>query len=65
MSGSTCSGTLYQTTGPAFGTTFDASQVHSSAVGTAIVSFIDANNAIVSYTVNGLAGTKTITRQLF
>jgi hypothetical protein len=65
MSGSTCSGTLYQTTGPAFGTPFDASQVHNSAVGTAIVSFIDANNAIVSYTVNGLAGTKTITRQLF
>ena len=32
---------------------------------TAIVSFVDANNAVLSYTVDGVSATKTITRQLF
>ena len=65
VNGSGCSGTLYATTGPAFGPTFDPNQVHAASVGSAIVSFIDANNAVLSYTVNGVQGTKTITRQLF
>jgi len=65
MSGSSCSGTLYRTTGPAFGPTFNPSQVQAVAAGTVSVNFTDANNAILSYTVDGVSATKTVTRQLF
>ena len=65
MSGSTCSGTLYRTTGPVFGPTFNSSQVRATVAGTAIVSFIDANNAVLSYTVDGVSETRSVTRQLF
>src|SRR5205807_4107411 len=34
VSGSNCSGTLYRTTGPAFGPTFDPSRVQVSTAGT-------------------------------
>jgi hypothetical protein len=65
MSGSSCSGTLFRTTGPAFGPTFNTSLVHATAAGTITVDFTDANNAIVNYTVDGVSASKTITRQLF
>ncbi len=65
MSGSSCSGTLYRTTGPPFGPTFDPNRVHATAVGSVIVSFIGANDAVLSYTIGGVTATKTITRQLF
>jgi hypothetical protein len=65
ISGSGCSGTLYATTGPAFGATFDPNQVHVTSVGTVTVNFTDPNNATLNYTVNGVSGTKNITRQLF
>ena len=65
VSGSACTGTLYQTTGPAFAATFDPSLVHATAVGTATVDFSDANNATLSYTVNGTTSSKRITRQRF
>ncbi|MCP6769076.1 hypothetical protein NL529_29945, partial [Klebsiella pneumoniae] len=59
VSGSSCSGTLYRTTGPPFGPTFNPTQVQVSTAGNVIVSFIDANNAVLSYTVNGVTATKT------
>ena len=65
MSGSGCSGTLYRTTGPPFGPPLDPTKVQAFAVGTAIVSFFDANNAVLSYTVDGASASTTITRQLF
>jgi hypothetical protein len=65
VNGSSCSGSLYRTTGPAFGPTFNPSQVQAFSVGSAIVSFIDANDAVLSYTVDGVSATKTITRQAF
>ena len=65
VSGSSCSGTLYRTTGPAFGPPLDPAKVQAFAVGSAIVSFIDANNAVLSYTVDGVSASKTITRQIF
>ena len=65
MNGSSCSGTLYSTTGPPLGPTFDSSQVKVATAGSVIVSFIDANNAVLSYTVGTVTATKTITRQLF
>lgn len=63
--GSGCSGTAYSTTGPPLGPTFDATAVHATSVGTIAVTFIDANNASVTYTINSVAGTKAITRQTF
>ena len=65
VSGSSCSGSIYRTTGPAFGPTFDPTKVQAILVGSAIVSFIDANDAVLSYTVDGVSGTKTIARQVF
>ena len=65
MKGSSCSGPLYRTLGPAFGPTFDPKQIQVISVGSAIVSFVDANNAVLSYTVDGVSATKTITRELF
>jgi len=64
VNGSSCSGALYSTTGPPFGPTFSGS-IHVATAGSVIVSFIDANDAVLSYTVGGVTATKTITRQLF
>lgn len=62
----TYTGTLYQTTGPAFNTTpFDASKVTRTAVGIATFTFTDEFNGTFSYTVNGVSGSKAITRQLY
>ena len=65
VSGSSCSGSLYTTTGPPFGPTFDPTKVQAQLAGSAVLSFIDANNAVLSYTVGTTTATKTITRQLF
>jgi hypothetical protein len=65
VSGNSCAGTLYRTTGPPFGPTFDPNAVHAISVGTVSLSFTDANNATLSYTVDGVSGTKSITRQTF
>jgi len=59
-------GTLAQTTGPAYDTVpFDPAQVTSSSVGSATLSFSNANNGTFSYVVNGIMQSKAITRQLF
>ena len=63
--GSACSGTLYRTTGPAFSTGFDPHSVQVFTVGTATVTFTDANSAVLNYTVDGVSGTKNMTRELF
>jgi len=65
VSGASCSGKLYRATGPAFGPAFDALQVHAIEAGTVTLSFSDANHATLTYTVNGVAATKAIARQLF
>jgi hypothetical protein len=65
VSGSSCSGSLFRTTGPAFGPPLDPTKVQAFAVGSVIVSFVDANNATLSFTVDGVTATKLITRQLF
>jgi hypothetical protein len=65
VAGSACSGTLYRTTGPAFGNSFDPTRVQVTTAGTVSMSFIDANNATLTYTVNGVQETKFITRQVF
>jgi serine protease len=62
----TYSGTLYQTRGPAFdAATFDPAAVTSAPVGVATLTLTDANDGTFSYTVNGIAQSKTVTRQAF
>jgi hypothetical protein len=62
---SACSGTLYRTTGPGFGPTFDASQVRVFEAGTVSIAFTNGDNGIITYTVDGVTATKALTRQLF
>lgn len=62
----TYGGTLYQTTGPGFQEVpFSSAKVATAPVGNATFAFTDGNNGTFSYTVNGLAGSKPITRQLY
>jgi serine protease len=62
----TYTGTWFQTHGPAFNAMpFDPTQVTRTAVGTGTLTFIDANDATFTYTVNGITQTKAITRQVF
>ena len=65
MSGSSCAGTLFRTVGPPLGPTFNTNLVQATPAGTVLVIFTDANNAILSYTVDGVSATKPIKRQLF
>jgi hypothetical protein len=65
VSGSSCSGTLYRTTSAPFGPTYDPSLFKVFTAGSVIVSFVDANDAVLSYTVDGVTATKTIARQVF
>ncbi len=60
------SGTLYQTTGPAFNAMrFDPALVVRAAVGSGTLTFDDAGNATFAYTVHGSEHVKAITRQVF
>jgi len=63
---STFTGGLFRTTGPAFNASpWDPSKVAATQVGTATFTFDDANTGTFSYTVNGVAQSKSITRQVF
>jgi len=65
-SSGTCNGSLYEVTaGPFLGVPFDPTKVHVNQVGTLQVSFTDANNATMTYTVNGVSRTVGIVRQVF
>jgi serine protease len=60
------SGQLIRTAGPAFSAVpFNPALVTRTVVGTATLSFADGNSATLAYTVNGVAQSKQITRQLF
>lgn len=66
--GNGCNGTLYRASGPAgptSGLAFDPSKMRTVAVGTIDVTFTDANNASMTYTVDGRSAAKTMTRQIF
>ena len=64
--GSVFTGTLYRTTGPAFDAVpFDPAAVVRTPVGTATFTFGDGANATFAYTVDGIAQTKSITREVF
>ena len=55
-------GQIIKTTGPAFSTFVPGSAVQTQVVGTASISFTDANNGTFTYTLNGVTQTKNITR---
>ncbi len=62
----TYEGTLYRTTGPAYGAArFDPAAVVATEVGHASFAFADGNDGTFRYTVNGVSQTKAITRQIF
>ncbi|QJR11732.1 hypothetical protein DSM104443_02814 [Usitatibacter rugosus] len=62
VTGNGCAGTLYKVTGPPLASNFDTSQVVSTPVGNITLAFDNANDATLSYTVNGVSGTKRISR---
>jgi hypothetical protein len=60
------SGQLARTRGPAFDAVpFDPSKVTRTPVGTATFTFADGNHATFAYTVNGVAQSKAIVREVF
>lgn len=61
----TFSGTLNRFTGPAYNEAFDAGMVAYAAVGNATLSFVSATEATLSYTVNGVMQTKSLSRLSF
>jgi hypothetical protein len=62
--GNTYTGKLYRTTGsPWLGVPYDATKLKASEAGTMSVKFLDGNIADMTYTLNGVTQTKTITRQ--
>jgi hypothetical protein len=67
-SSSTYGGTLYRTSAaarPFLGRTFDPGAVGNVAVGTLTLRFFGTTSATMSYTLDGVSGTKAITRQPF
>ena len=58
-------GSLFTTAGPPFTAPFNPGQVESRQVGSATITFSDANNGVFSYSVDGVSGAKSITRQPF
>jgi hypothetical protein len=65
-SGNTYSGALYSVRGtPVIGGRYDPGSLAIAPVGSLSISFADANNATMTYTVNGLTQSKAITRLPF
>jgi hypothetical protein len=61
----TWSGTLYSGTGPAFNAIpFDPKKVVATQRGTATLTFADGSHATFAYSVDGIAQTKSITREI-
>ncbi|MEO7742404.1 MAG: hypothetical protein ABIR98_05680 [Usitatibacter sp.] len=59
-------GTAYRTASSAWlGTTYNPAAFAANAVGSVTFTFNDVNNAVMSYTIDGVSGTKPITRQPF
>ena len=62
-SGNTFSGVLYETSGPAFNTTWNNAQVSKPPAGSIAVTFNTLNTATLTYTVGSSTVTKQIQRQ--
>ena len=64
-SSSTFTGDLYQTAGPPYNTQFNPANVTVTRVGTGTLSFTSANAGTWTYSINGVTGTKSLSRQPF
>jgi alpha-tubulin suppressor-like RCC1 family protein len=58
-------GTLYRTASSPTGLALSQGAVATTAAGIASLRFVDADNAVLSYTVDGVTGTKAISRMKF
>ncbi len=58
----TCSGAMYEQSGPPFGPTFNPNLVVRREVGTMTLTFSSSSAGTMSYTLNGVPGAKAITR---
>jgi hypothetical protein len=66
VSGGGCSGSLYRVTGGAAPTVpWTGSSASVTPVGTINFTFTDNSNGIVSFVINGVSGSRAITRQIF
>jgi hypothetical protein len=64
--GETFTGAIYRTRGNAFNSVpWSTSSIVVTQVGTATLSFTDANNGTFTYTVDGVTQSKAITRQVY
>jgi hypothetical protein len=61
----TYTGPIYKTTGPYYGGPFDPAQVGITQVGTGTLTFTDYTTGTFAYTVEGVSGSKSITRLPF
>jgi hypothetical protein len=59
------SGTLFMVAAPAYNGPFDRNNVGNQPVGSATLTFSDADHGTLSFNVNGVSGTKPIVRQAF
>ena len=64
-SGQSYTGVLRQSTGSYFASAYLPGQAINSVVGSATLSFTDANNGTLSYTVSGVTSSRAITRKAF
>lgn len=65
VSSTVYTGPIYKTSGPYYGSTFDPNQVGVVLVGTGTFSFTDYTTGTFTYTVEGVTGSKAITRLPF
>ncbi len=66
VSGTTCSGDIYSVRGGTPpGVPWNGAAKVVTKVGAGRFAFSDTNNGVFSYTLNGVSGSKTITRQMF
>jgi hypothetical protein len=64
--GNACTGDLYSVTGgKSFVNPWDGSAKIITKVGTGILAFTNENTGVFNYSINGVAGSKSITRQMF
>ena len=61
----TYTGVLHQTTGSYFGSPYLPGQAVDSVVGSATLTFTDANNGTLVYTLSGITSSRAITRKPF
>jgi len=63
--GRVVTGTLYRTTGPALGSSFDPAKVVATSVGTGTLIFADMHHATFNWSVDGKSGTLALVRQSY